>query len=293
MELQSHELANLFPMMSGPEFESLVRDIQENGLTCPTILLHSDGRILDGRNRYAACRRLGIDIKTETFAGDDKAALAHVVSVNLERRQLTTSQRAAIAAEIATLKHGEHLKTMPRDERGVPQKPKEAILPLRDSAPQSGMNTRAVGKSRQEAADMVKVSKGTVKSATIVKRKAPHIHEMVRSGEVNVNTARLFVTLGDEQAIEAAKTGEDVRAGANKARQQTEERSEARVVLESNDRNLLAKIIRATKELSGIASDLSSHAYIPSHKFSQIKIREIADRLSACCETLVELTSKE
>ena len=49
-----HEVADIFPMMSGDEYEALKVDIAENGQREP-IWLHSDGRIIDGRNRHRAC----------------------------------------------------------------------------------------------------------------------------------------------------------------------------------------------------------------------------------------------
>ena len=51
--LEYHELANIFPLIQGVEFDELVKDIQWNGLQEPIILY--EGKILDGRNRYNAC----------------------------------------------------------------------------------------------------------------------------------------------------------------------------------------------------------------------------------------------
>jgi hypothetical protein len=42
-----HSAANLLPLLEGPEFESLVRDIHAHGLCEPIILL--EDMILDGR----------------------------------------------------------------------------------------------------------------------------------------------------------------------------------------------------------------------------------------------------
>jgi ParB-like chromosome segregation protein Spo0J len=54
--LVPHELANLLPMQSASEFANLKADIAANGLLQPIWLF--EGRILDGRNRYRACREL-------------------------------------------------------------------------------------------------------------------------------------------------------------------------------------------------------------------------------------------
>ncbi len=45
-----HPISSAFPLMGQLEFNQLVASIRENGLQNP-ILLHTDGKIIDGRNR--------------------------------------------------------------------------------------------------------------------------------------------------------------------------------------------------------------------------------------------------
>jgi DNA methylase len=104
-DLTFHPLADLFPLLEGPAFQELVDDIaRPDGLREP-IWLHQDGRILDGRNRYLACQKLGIDATTRVYEGDDP--LSFVISSNLLRRHLDESQRAMVAARIAKLRDGQ------------------------------------------------------------------------------------------------------------------------------------------------------------------------------------------
>jgi hypothetical protein len=109
--LEAHPLANLFPLLEGPEFDELVADIKEHGLLEP-IVTH-DGKILDGRNRYRACLASGARPWFKPFDGTDP--LVFVVSLNLKRRHLNESQRAMVAAKLATLRLGasQHSEGLP------------------------------------------------------------------------------------------------------------------------------------------------------------------------------------
>lgn len=93
--MRAHPYADRFPMLGAEELDRLAADIAENGLRNP-IVLDSHGRILDGRNRWAACEIAGVKPDTVLFDGDDEAAF--VLSVNVARRHLTTGQQAMSTA---------------------------------------------------------------------------------------------------------------------------------------------------------------------------------------------------
>ena len=105
-ELEFHDVAGVFPLMHGADFDALVADIREHGLREP-IWLHRDGRIIDGRNRYRACIEAGVDPKTQTYIGPQEGLLGFVISMNLRRRHLNESQRAMVAAKLANLRDGQ------------------------------------------------------------------------------------------------------------------------------------------------------------------------------------------
>lgn len=109
MPLEYHPLANLFPLIEGEEFDALVADIRANGIHDAIDLYQ--GKILDGRNRYRAAEAAGFDLEKRHFRhfmpelyGDP---LAYVISRNLNRRHLDESQRAMVAARLATMRQGE------------------------------------------------------------------------------------------------------------------------------------------------------------------------------------------
>jgi hypothetical protein len=100
---QPHPYANLFPMMKGEAFRELVASIRDDGLEQPIVTF--EGKVFDGRNRALACSNAQVKPRYVKYKGDDP--LGFVVRSNLHRRHLTTSQRAAVAAELANLEHGQ------------------------------------------------------------------------------------------------------------------------------------------------------------------------------------------
>jgi hypothetical protein len=106
-EYEFHPLANLFPLLEGEEFKALVADIKKNGLR-EKITLH-EGRILEGRNRYRACKEGWINPEYRDLP-PGMNPLDYVLSANLHRRHLSTSQRALIGARLITLQPGQHTK---------------------------------------------------------------------------------------------------------------------------------------------------------------------------------------
>src|SRR6266511_1892071 len=78
-ELAIHRLAEIFPLMDEDPFVDLKDDIAAHGLHEPIWLY--EGEILDGRNRYWACRELGLDCPTRPYTGDDP--LGFILSMNL------------------------------------------------------------------------------------------------------------------------------------------------------------------------------------------------------------------
>ena len=80
-----HPAANLFPLMEESALGELAADIAAYGLREP-IWRHRDGRIIDGRNRWLACAKVGVTCHALTYEGDDASIVPFVVSRNLHRR---------------------------------------------------------------------------------------------------------------------------------------------------------------------------------------------------------------
>ena len=105
--LKRHPLSAAFPDMPADEFAALVDDIQENGLLQPVVLF--DGMVLDGWHRYRASIEAGVEPAFDEFDGSDPVAF--VLSLNMHRRHLTGSQRAAAVVactQWAAIGHNQH-----------------------------------------------------------------------------------------------------------------------------------------------------------------------------------------
>jgi ParB-like chromosome segregation protein Spo0J len=101
---EAHPVAALFPMLAADELAELAEDIKARGLL-HAIVLDADGRILDGRNRLAACELAGVEPTFTSYEGDDPDGYA--LAVNIQRRNLTKGQMAMLAAR-AHLLSGNH-----------------------------------------------------------------------------------------------------------------------------------------------------------------------------------------
>jgi N6-adenosine-specific RNA methylase IME4/ParB-like chromosome segregation protein Spo0J len=155
-ELKFHPLADIFPLMEGEEFDALVTDIKANGVREP-IVVHED-MILDGRNRYRACEIAGVDPAYTVYTGDDP--IAYVVSLNLRRRHLDESQRAMVAAKLATLRRGDN------------------------------QHAQICAPSQEKAAELLNVSRRTVQHAREVQdHGTPELVQAVERGAVSVSAA--------------------------------------------------------------------------------------------------------
>jgi hypothetical protein len=95
--LPIHPLADRFPMLPDDEQAELADDIKAHGLLHPIMLDAAGATVVDGRCRLRACKIAGVEPRYERLK-DDQDAVAYIVSANLQRRNLTVSQRAMFYA---------------------------------------------------------------------------------------------------------------------------------------------------------------------------------------------------
>jgi len=179
MDYPIHEVANIFPEMGAIEFDALCADIAANGLReSPWVY---QGAVIDGRHRMRACEKLGIPCPVRVYSGEDPVGF--VVSLNLHRRHLDSTQRAMVAATLATMRHG-----------GDRVSEQAANLPLATQA---------------HAAELLNVSERSVRAA--VKVRADGADELIRaaeSGRVSVSTAATIAEAPKAEQVEIVARGE-------------------------------------------------------------------------------------
>lgn len=197
-----HPAAELFPLMQGDEFDSLVESIREQGLR-EAVWLTKDGALLDGRNRVRACQAAGVKPEFRQYDGDDPVAF--VIALNIDRRHLTVGQAAAIA-----------LRLVPMYEREAELR-QRAGKPLADLSAdlREGPSTR---KSTAKAAAAAKVSTRAVEQAKRVQSKAPDLMPKVESGELALDRADRIVRdreAAERRQAEAVAQQQQIKVGTS------------------------------------------------------------------------------
>ena len=218
--MKHHPIADVWPMMDEAKIAELADDIRKNGQLVPVWLY--EGKILDGRNRWAACKISGVEPKTKEYTGDEPTAFA--VSLNDRRRHMGKSALAAVAVELepyfavdAKRRQAEQAK------RNQPQAQKVEKLPPIEKA-----------KAREEAAKSVGVNDRYVSDAKKVKAEAPEVFERLKAGKI---------TLQDAKREVAKKPTDDWRQD-ERDRQAEVESGLTVVANAASDKNLIARAER-------------------------------------------------
>lgn len=193
MNYEPHEYANLFPMMSGDELKTLVEDMLRNGFDESSPIVLFQNKILDGRNRLKAAIEAKVKPVFDTFKGSDP--LGFVIRHNLNRRHLTSSQRAAVGVDLEAViakeakeKEHERKTTFQKIEKSPVHAAKEAA--------------KALGTNTQYIVDAKKV-----------KEADPRMFEQVLAGNLTLVDAKKELKAQErtEARAEIAKIGRAVK----------------------------------------------------------------------------------
>lgn len=201
--MKHHPFADIFPMMDDAAFHELCMDIAAHGLREPIITYYD--KILDGRNRDAACRKVHVKPRYDEYRGTD--ALGFVISKNLHRRHLSDSQRAMIAAQLVEKGREPVLQT-----NGLSAHPPDGGLSVEAVSTSLSVKKRSVERAQVIRAKgspklIAEVTNGTKKLATAVAEVSP---PKVRIGESGVAYANIIRLLDKLHVPDLEKLGIEV-----------------------------------------------------------------------------------
>lgn len=180
--MEFHEAANLFPL-DETEIQSLAKDIKKNGLLCPIEVF--EGKIIDGRRRFMACKVAGIEPDTVKVNPEDP--IAYVLSLNLHRRHLTTSQRSMVGSRAREM-YDKQAKERQRDGQRAGGKKRQGDNSMVENLPPTS-------KARDAAGKAVGVSGKSIDHATRVLNNAvPELIKAVDEGRIAVSTAAIHAS---------------------------------------------------------------------------------------------------
>lgn len=189
-DYETHPAADVFPLLDEESFEELRADIAEHGLREPIWRAVVDGRrvLLDGRNRMLACLQAGVEPSFRDYEGGSPTAF--IVSLNLKRRHLTQSQRAAAAVELLPIFEAEARERQREHGGTAPGKSKDTSR--NDAGSVSG------GEAAEHAAQQTDSSPRSVQAAKAVQAKDPELFDLIKSGRIEVGTAEKVLKSGSE-----------------------------------------------------------------------------------------------
>jgi hypothetical protein len=138
--LPFHQLADLFPLMEGEEFDEFVGDVRRRGLRFPITVF--DGQIIDGRNRARACQEAGKQPTFVTFEGVAEDVPRFIISANIHRRHLKPEQRRDLIKRLLNMNPEQSDRTIATLTKTSPT----TVGAVRRSTVQSGQLKKRVGR---------------------------------------------------------------------------------------------------------------------------------------------------
>lgn len=229
--MEFHPIANVWPLMHEEALQELSEDIRQNGQLNPIWLY--EGKILDGRNRWTACRLAGVTPITKEYKGDSPTAFA--VSLNDKRRHMNKGQLGAVAVELLPFFEADAKR---RQKASGGDKKSSKVKSVVEKIPQlitEGISQKKPGaepqqsRARSQAAAAVGVNDRYVSDAKKIKESSPEVFEKLKSGNITMQNAKR----------EAAKVPVDDWRKDERDRQKLVERGVTVTANQSSDKNLI------------------------------------------------------
>lgn len=279
--MKAHPIANVWPMLDDDKLDELAEDIRQQGQLQP--IWTFDGMILDGRNRFEACRRAEIKPIIMEYRGDEPTAFA--VSLNDRRRHMGKGALAAVAVELEPhfAADAKRRQQQAGKDHGRGQKVVEKVPQPIEEKPSP--------RAREEAAKSVGVNDRYVQDAKKVKAEAPEVFERLKSGKINLQDAKR----------EVAKKPTDDWMADERSRQSQIEAGGTVVANAGRDKNLIAwaeskglavRVDRGTRYGNPFilgedgdrddVCDLYEAVYLPHKKGIEARVVELTGKVLVC-----------
>ena len=202
--MKKHRL-NILPEMKEEAYVSLKNDIEKNGFDNKFPIYIYEDEIIDGWNRFKACKELEVTPIYKYFTGSSLEALTFILRTN-NRRDLSSSQRACLAAD-----SDEIIETLTKE---IEEERRKKISEAR----QNEMAEKITPSKKQENEVRTKLAQtfGTnsryVSDAQRFKKEKPEVFEQIKNGTINISEAKKEEK--KEQRIELInKQIQDIEAG--------------------------------------------------------------------------------
>ena len=189
-EYPVHPVASLFPMIDDDALDALAEDIKKNGQREPIIVAYLDEAmidepvVIDGRNRHAACKLADIEPEFKFVMSLNDRELSPqviadwIISHNLHRRHLTTSQKAMVGQGYLA-----YLKEEAKKQQGARNDLKDISAKSRECS------ASRESRSDVKAAKIVGVGEKSIRDADFVVKNDPELAQQVRDSKVTVSAA--------------------------------------------------------------------------------------------------------
>lgn len=200
----AHPAASRFPMLGKSELQELADDIRRHGQIHPIVIF--EDRMLDGRNRAAACRLANVEPKTVVLETCESPT-AYIISANIRRRHLSGVQRSAMAVDPKILE-------CYRREAKARQKEHGGTAPGKRKNTPSGSKRKcaSAGEAIAAAAEAFEVGRDSAYTMLQIQREAPEVYDDAKGGK--------FTSVAEAKRVAEGKAAGSVdpRVARRKAR---------------------------------------------------------------------------
>jgi N6-adenosine-specific RNA methylase IME4/anti-sigma28 factor (negative regulator of flagellin synthesis) len=220
---------NIWPQANEEDFNLIVQDMRDNGFDTNQPITLFEGAILDGWNRWLASQESGVKPMFTTFSGTHEEALLYTLRTN-KRRNLTSSQRAALARESEGLLVEIAEEAQKRMKAGVAPAPnpgQKIVQGLKDADgiaihkthplhPDFEQNIKRLDehatKTATKAAELFNTNRTYINQAARIQEKAPQDFERIKAGELTIPQAMKSLAKEEKKAERTAMIEEQKKA---------------------------------------------------------------------------------